>query len=71
MEEKKEEKARVRKAYAAKGSRSQTMYSFRLDDDNNEWLHAQHNMGRYLNDLIRADRQHTLGQPAQKEPGNK
>ena len=61
MNQEKEEKVRVRKAKSEKGTRSQTMYSFRLDNDNVEWLHQQHNMGRYLNDLIRADRQHILG----------
>lgn len=62
MKEEKDEKTRVRKAKSEKGTRSQTMYSFRLDNDNVEWLHQQHNMGRYLNDLIRADRKHILGQ---------
>jgi len=62
MKEEKDEKVRVRKAKSEKGTRSQTMYSFRLDNDNVEWLHQQHNMGRYLNDLIRSDRQHILGQ---------
>lgn len=61
MNQEKEEKVRVRKAKSEKGTRSQTMYSFRLDNDNVEWLHMQHNMGRYLNDLIRADRQRILG----------
>lgn len=61
MKEEKDEKVRVRKAKSEKGTRSQTMYSFRLDNDNVDWLHQQHNMGRYLNDLIRADRQRQAG----------
>lgn len=61
MKEEKDEKVRVRKAKSEKGTRSQSMYSFRLDNDNMEWLHQQHNMGRYLNELIRTDRQKTLG----------
>ena len=59
--EEKDEKVRVRKAKSEKGIRSQKMYSFRIDNENVEWLHQQHNMGRYMNELIRADRQHTLG----------
>lgn len=46
----------VRKAYAPKGERSQKMMSFRVDLDNINWLEAQPNKGRYINDLIEADR---------------
>lgn len=66
MKEEKDEKVRVRKAKSEKGTRSQSMYSFRLDNDNMEWLHQQHNMGRYLNELIRTDRQKKLGLPSEQ-----
>ena len=52
MKEKKEEQARVRKAYAAKGERSQKMMSFRIDYENAEWLEHQDNKGRTINNLI-------------------
>lgn len=57
MKEKKEEKARVRKEYAAKGERSQRTMSFRLDNDLQDWLNCHTNKGRYINNLIRADMQ--------------
>ena len=56
MKEQKEVKARVRKAYAAKGERSQKMMTFRVDLENVEWLEQQVNRGRYINELIAADR---------------
>lgn len=49
----------VRKAYAPKGERSQKMMSFRVDLENINWLEAQPNKGRYINDLIAADRKGT------------
>lgn len=55
MEPKKEEKERIRKAYAPKGERSQKMMSFRVDNDVAEWLSQQPNKGRYINDLIADD----------------
>lgn len=51
-----EPRERVRKEYAAAGSRSQKMMSFRVDLDNVEWLEAQANKGRYINELIARDR---------------
>ena len=56
-EQKTEEQQRNRKVYAAKGERSQKMLAFRCDLDNVEWLEKQPNKGRYINDLIAADRQ--------------
>jgi len=56
MKEQKEVKARVRKAYAAKGERSQKMMTFRVDLENVDWLEQQVNRGRYINELIAADR---------------
>ena len=58
----KETKERVRKAYSPAGSVSQKMMSFRVDLDNVEWLSQQHNKGRYINDLIAADRQRSGSQ---------
>lgn len=59
MEEQKEQKERQRKAYAPKGERSQRTMSFRLDNELAEWLNQQPNKGRYINDLIKADRDRT------------
>lgn len=49
-------KERMRKAYAPKGTRTQTMVTFRCDNDNVAWLQQQANKGRYINDLIARDR---------------
>ena len=46
----------VRKQYAKNGERGQKMVTFRLDLENEEWLHQQSNKGRYINNLIAADR---------------
>lgn len=56
MKKDKEEKEYIRKAYAPKGERSQKMMSFRVDNDNLDWLESQTNKGRYLNNLIAKDR---------------
>lgn len=56
MKEQTEEKERMRKAYAPKGTRTQTMVTFRCDNDNVAWLQQQANKGRYINDLIAKDR---------------
>lgn len=48
---------RLRKEYAPKGQRSQKMITFRLDLENIDWLEQQQNKGRYINELIAADRQ--------------
>lgn len=61
MEQKKEEKERMRKAYAPKGERSQKMMSFRVDNEVADWLSQQPNKGRYINKLIYEDRQRQLG----------
>ena len=47
---------RMKRRYAPKGERSQKMMSFRLDQENEFWLSSFPNKGRYLNNLIRADR---------------
>lgn len=54
--EKEQAKERTRREYAKKGERNQTMVTFRLDNENFEWLHQQPNKGRYINKLIAADR---------------
>lgn len=56
METKKEEKERIRKAYAPKGSRTQKTMSFRLDCELEDWLSQQPNKGRYINNLIQQDK---------------
>lgn len=50
-----EEKERQRKAYAARGERSQKMMSFRVDNEVADWLNQQPNKGRYINNLIKED----------------
>lgn len=57
MNEEKDTRERVRKAYAPRGERSQKMVTFRADLDNIKWLEQQHNKGRYINNLIAADRE--------------
>lgn len=56
MIEEKTEKPRIRRKYAKHGERSQKLIAFRLDLENEFWLSTQANKGRYLNNLIRADR---------------
>lgn len=51
-----EKKERTRRRYAKRGEQSQKMHSFRLDQENEFWLSTQPNKGRYINNLIRADR---------------
>lgn len=54
MEE--EKKERTRRRYAKRGETNQKMMSFRLDQENEYWLSTFPNKGRYINNLIRADR---------------
>lgn len=46
----------VRKQYVKNGERGQKMVTFRLDLENEVWLQQQPNKGRYINNLIAADR---------------
>ena len=57
MEKEKAEKTRIKRQYAKRGSSNQKMMSFRLDNENAEWLQKQLNKGRYINELIAKDRQ--------------
>lgn len=57
MENEKKTGGRLRKEYAPKGERSQKMVTFRADLENIAWLEQQQNKGRYINELIAADRQ--------------
>lgn len=57
MTNEKVEKTRIKREYAERGSSNQKMMSFRLDNENAEWLHQQPNKGRYINELIAKDRQ--------------
>lgn len=52
----------VRKQYAKNGERGQKMATFRLDLENEDWLQQQPNKGRYINNLIAADRSKQGGQ---------
>ena len=47
---------RTRRKYAKRGETNQKMMSFRLDQENEYWLSSFPNKGRYINNLIRADR---------------
>ena len=47
----------VRKGGNTRGVLTQKMVSFRCDNDNMLWLESQPNKGRYLNNLIRKDRE--------------
>ena len=51
-----EKTERTRRRYAKRGETSQKMMSFRLDQENEYWLSTFPNKGRYINNLIRADR---------------
>lgn len=50
-----EPKERTRKAWKH-GERTQKMVTFRLDNENLDWLNQQTNKGRYINTLIAKDR---------------
>lgn len=52
----------VRKQYSKNGERGQKMVTFRLDLENEDWLQQQPNKGRYINNLIAADRSKQGGQ---------
>lgn len=54
--EKEKATERTRREYAKKGERNQKMVTFRLDNENQEWLEQQPNKGRYINNLIAADK---------------
>ncbi len=49
----KQEKERVRKAYAPKGEKSQKMMTFRVDLEVWDMLEHVPNKGRLINDLVR------------------
>lgn len=56
MKKTEEQQERSRKARSKNGERGQKMMSFRVDNENAAWLELQANKGRYINDLIAADR---------------
>ena len=60
MERAELEKGRIRKEYAPKGHRNQTPMTFRCDNDLLDWLGNQPNKGRYINDLIRQDKENRV-----------
>lgn len=56
MSNEQNDKQRQRRRYAADGERNQKAMTFRLDNENAFWLSTMPNKGRYINNLIRADR---------------
>lgn len=62
MENENKQTGRLRREYAPRGQKSQKMVTFRLDLENEEWLARQPNKGRYINNLIAADREKNGGQ---------
>lgn len=54
MKKEQEAKERVRKDWS-RGTRTQKMMAFRVDNELIEWLDSQPNKGRYINNLIAAD----------------
>lgn len=66
MKQTEEQQERSRKARSKNGERGQKMMSFRVDNENAAWLELQTNKGRYINDLIAADREHQQGTSEQK-----
>lgn len=50
-------KEKVRKGGQTQGVRTQKMMSFRVDNENLEWLETKANKGRYINELIRKDKE--------------
>lgn len=67
MEQKKEQKERIRKAYAPKGERGQKQMTFRIDNENLAWLEQQPNKGRYINQLIAQHRANQEGGETRSE----
>lgn len=51
-----EKTVQARKQYGKRGEKSQKLIAFRCDIELLDWLKSQANMGRYLNDLVRADK---------------
>lgn len=51
-----EQEKQQRKQRTKNGQRGQKMVTFRLDNENADWLAHQDNKGRYINNLIAADR---------------
>lgn len=56
MVQENQNKSQIRRAYSPDGSRGQKHIAFRCDLENLEWLERQPNKGRYINNLIEADR---------------
>lgn len=63
MKEQNETNERIRKARSARGERSQHTMSFRLDNELTAWLNQHLNKGRYINELIKADKDRQTRQP--------
>lgn len=57
MKLEKEKKETIRKDGKKNGVTTQKMMSFRVDYENWEWLETKVNKGRYINELIRIDKE--------------
>jgi len=53
----KENKSPTRKEGRTRGTITQKPMAFRCDFENIDWLEKQPNKGRYINELIRSDRE--------------
>lgn len=62
MEQTTDKSVQIRKKYSKVKGGSQKPFNFRLDNDNVEWLSRHPNKGRYINNLIREDRQRSAGE---------
>lgn len=60
MKQEKEKKEPIRKEGKQRGVTTQKMMSFRVDNDLVTWLNSQPNKGRYINELIKKDKEENL-----------
>lgn len=51
-----EQENRIKKEGIKRGARTQKAMAFRLDNDLADWLNSKPNKGRYINELIRRDK---------------
>lgn len=62
-----EQEHRVRKSDIQRGTRTQKHMAFRVDLDLIPWLEEQANKGRYINDLVRHDKEKKKNQKKQEK----
>lgn len=68
MSEKKTVLEGARKKRAPNGKRTQSIMSFRIDNEVKHWLDIQENKGRYLNNLIWQDMIRQSQKPSTDSP---